>query len=145
MTIRKTITKTRRHFMLFVLSTPDKLFVVWNGKICPCVCLHCVCYTSKLLFHHCPKTLQHILLNFKSILTVNHYILEFLFPERRRKFQEITNFQKLSEYNKNNFMYILLYAYAFIFKWNVCISMYVAVEREILTVYLKIRCLSGNY
>ena len=128
MTPRKTVTKTRRHFYAFRCIHAEKLFVVWNGRICLCVCLHYVCYTSKLRFHHCPKTLQNILLNFQSILPVNHYILEILVPERTRKFQEITDFRKLPNYNKNSFVYILLHAYAFIFKWNVCISRYVAVE-----------------
>ena len=60
-------------------------------------------------------------------MTVNHYFLEFLFPEPTLKFQELTDFRKLSDYN-NNSKYVLLYAYAFIFRWNVCISLYVAVE-----------------
>jgi len=55
MTIWKTITKTRCNFYADRCIQADKLFVVWNGKICICVCLHYVCYTSKLCFHHCPK------------------------------------------------------------------------------------------
>jgi len=49
-------------------------------------------------------------------MTVNHCFLEFLFPERTGKFQELTDFRKLSDYNKNNSKYILLYEYALIFK-----------------------------
>jgi len=101
--------------MLFVVSTLTICLWFGMGK-CLCLPMLCLCYTSKLRFHHCPKTLQCILLNFQCILTINHSILEFLFPERTLKFQEITHFRKLSSFNKNNFMYILLYAYAFIFK-----------------------------
>ena len=47
-------------------------------------------------------------------MMVNHCFLEFLFPEWTWKFQELTDFWKLSDYN-NDSKYILLYAYAFIF------------------------------
>ena len=115
--------------MLFVVSMLTICLWFGMGK-CLCLPMLCLCYTSKLRFHHCPKTLQRILLNSQCILTVNHYILEFWVPERTLKFQEITHFRKLSNFNKNNFMYILSYAYEFIFKWNVCISLCEAVERE---------------
>jgi len=66
MTIRKQLPNQDVIFMLFVLSTPTTS--LWFGMGCPCVCLHYVCDTSRLRFHHCPNTLQRILLNFKSIL-----------------------------------------------------------------------------
>jgi hypothetical protein len=117
MTIRKTITKTRRNFYVVRCIHADTCLWCGMEKYAPVFAyVMSVLYVILTSLSPLPKTLQHILLNFQCILTVNHYILEFLVPERTLKFQEITDFRKLSNFNKNKFFYILLNAYAFILK-----------------------------
>jgi len=103
MTIWKTITKTRRNFYAVRCIHADTCLWFGMGKY-----VSVFAYVMSVLYiltslSPLPKTLQHILLNFQCILKVNHYILEFLVPERTLKFQEIIDFRKLTNFNKNNF------------------------------------------